>query len=102
MKKTPKNGKNGKGASSLPDEAAVEDLRKTLNSLDTAITIYKNDMERALKSLQDKYGVSTIEEALAKADLINREMEKLETSKGTLLAKIKVAMEKYSNEAMGA
>lgn len=99
MKKTPKNGN---GTSGVPDEAVVEDLRKTLNSLDTTIAIYKNDMERALKSLQDKYGVNSIEEALGKADSINQEMAQLEKSKGALLAKIKVAMQKYSNEAMGA
>jgi hypothetical protein len=96
--KTPKNGAVDTQAA---QEAIVEDLRKTVNSLDTTIAIYKNDMSRALQALKVKYGTDTVEEALAKADGINQEMADLEKSKNNLLAQIRLSMQKYSNEALG-
>lgn len=93
MKKTPKNGAPPETGAS--QEAIVEDLRKTVNSLDTTIAIYKNDMSRALQALKVKYGTDTVEAALAAADGINHEMAQVEKSKGALIAKIRSAMQKY-------
>lgn len=77
-------------------EELVNKLRKTIQGLKTNIAIYENDMQRAVQSLKDQYGIETIEEGIQMVESLDAELQEKEKDLDSIAAKIEVALRNYS------
>jgi chaperonin cofactor prefoldin len=77
-----------------PDQA-FRKLKSTLDLLNKNLAIYENDMARCMTDLKDRYGISSIEEAVAEAETVDKELEEMEEQLQTLANQVEKTLERY-------
>lgn len=76
-------------------EEVVSQFKRAIESLNTNIAIYENDITRSLQKMKDKFGITSIDEAINQIEVLDRELSMKEEELEKVIQKISVAMETY-------
>lgn len=70
-------------------EAVIQKARQTVSALEKNLTIYENDLKRNEENLLKMFAVSTVEDALKKAEELSNELPAIQVERDGLIVKLK-------------